>query len=128
MSSLNFEGKLKAKLPQQSGNSGRGAWVRQDFVLEYQDGSFPAEACFSAWGQDRVNDLSSYQVGQTVRLSFSIKSREYNGRWYNDLRVIRFNAPEVAPAPQPVAPPPMAPPPGYDDMPAAVSDDDDMPF
>lgn len=128
MASLSFEGKLKAKLPQQGGQSARGPWVKQDFVLEYQDGSFPAEACFTAWGQDSVGELARMQVGDTVKLTFNIKAREYNGRWYNDLRVRQFS---VAAAPAPVAAPPVSaptpPPPGIEDMPADVSDDD-LPF
>lgn len=137
MASLSFEGKLKAKLPQQGGQSARGPWVKQDFVLEYQDGSFPAEACFTAWGQDSVGELARMQVGDTVKLTFNIKAREYNGRWYNDLRVRQFSvvgasAPASAPAPSPSPAPapaaaPLPPPPGIEYMPADVSDDD-LPF
>ena len=139
---LELEGKIKTKLPAQGGTSSRGAWTRQDFVVEYQDGNFPAEACFSAWGQERVDELARYNEGDAVKVSFNVRAREYGGRWYNDLRVWRLSAPGAqleapAPAPraayqaapQPQAPVPAAPAPTIDDMPMDLgSGEDDLPF
>lgn len=148
---LELEGKVKTKLPAQGGTSARGAWTRQDFVVEYQDGNYPAEACFSAWGQDRVDELARFEVGDAVKVSFNIKAREYSGRWYNDLRVWRISpagqtaqqpaapayqqpAPAYQPAPQPAyaapaAPQPAAPAPSIDDMPVDLGIvEDDLPF
>lgn len=137
MPNLELEGKIKAVLPQQSGESARGAWVRQDFVIEYQDGNFPAEACFSAWGQDRVNELNSFGLGANVKVQFNVRAREYQGRWYNDLRPWRISAatgqPAAAPAvaapaaAAPAAAPAVAPQPAQG--PAAMElDNDDLPF
>ena len=81
---LEIEGTLAQKLPVQSGSSARGPWAKQEFVLEFPDGNFTAKACFTAWGQEKVQDLDKYQVGDKVKVSFNLKSREYNGRWYND--------------------------------------------
>lgn len=148
---LELEGRIKTKLPAQGGTSARGNWTRQDFVLEYQDGNYPAEACFSAWGQDRVDELARYQQGDMVKVSFNIKAREYSGRWYNDLRVWRITAagaaqqqPAPAPAPAYQAPQPQysgyqapqqsapaysAPAPGIEDMPVDLGmSEDDLPF
>lgn len=138
---LELEGKLKTKLPVQSGTSARGSWARQDFVVEYQDGNYPAEACFSAWGQDKVDDLARFQAGDAVKVSFNVKAREYNGRWYNDLRVWRITAagdPQAAPAAPaapayqaaaPAAPAYQAPAPTIDDMPIDLGVvEDDLPF
>ncbi len=139
MASLELEGTLKQKQAVQSGASARGPWMKQEFVLEYPDGNFTAQACFLAWGQDKVQELDKYQVGDRVKVSFNIKSREYNGRWYNDLQIWRIApagtvpaaapAPAAAPvAPAPVPPVPPAPPaPTLDDMPAD-SPEDDLPF
>ena len=136
MASLELEGTLKQKQAVQSGASARGPWMKQEFVLEYPDGNFTAQACFLAWGQDKVQELDKYQVGDRVKVSFNIKSREYNGRWYNDLQIWRIapagTVPAAAPAPAaaPVAPapvPPAPPAPTLDDMPAD-SPEDDLPF
>ena len=50
---LEIEGTLAQKLPVQSGNSARGPWAKQEFILEFPDGNFTAKACFTAWGQER---------------------------------------------------------------------------
>ena len=131
---LEIEGTLFQKLPVQSGNSARGAWSKQEFVLEYPDGNYTAKACFMAWGVEKVQDLAKYQVGDKVKVSFNLKSREYNGRWYNDLQIWKI-AP--AGAAQPVAPAasvapeayaaPVAPAPTLEDMPAEDGGED-LPF
>lgn len=132
MANLEIEGKISLKLPVQSGQSARGLWERQDFVLEYQDGNFPTSVCFTAWGSDKVKDLGAFQVGDAVKVAFNIRGREYNGKWYNDLRVWRISAatPQTAAPAQPVqaAPAPMAPTPGLDDLPAYEPAGDDLPF
>lgn len=128
MAALEIEGKIIQLLAVTKGTSARGEWAKQDFVLEYQDGNFPAQVCLTAWGQDKVDELAKYKVGDTVKASFNIRAREYNGRWYNDIRVWRLGAPGAAapaPAQRPAAPAP-APAPSIDDMPAGFGDD--MPF
>ena len=137
MANLEIEGRISQKLPVQSGQSARGLWERQDFVLEYQDGNFPTSVCFTAWGSDKVKDLGQFQVGDTVKVAFNLRGREYNGKWYNDLRVWRISAAgqgasaaSAAPAyaGAPAGPAPVATPPGLDDMPAAEPAEDDLPF
>ena len=135
---LEIEGTLAQKLPVQSGNSARGPWAKQEFILEYPDGNYTAKACFTAWGQDKVQDLDKYQVGDKVKVSFNLKSREYNGRWYNDLQIWKI-APAGAPAapaqpasqaqPAPQAPAwAPAPAPTLEDMPADSEGEEDLPF
>ena len=141
MTNLELEGRIVQKMAVQSGQSARGAWARQDFVVEYQDGSFPTSVCFSAWGQDKVQELDKYQVGDAVKVSFNVKGREYNGRWYNDLRVWRIAPAGAAPAAAPAAPAATpayaapaysAPAPTMEDMPsdfgAPQGADEDFPF
>lgn len=133
MAALELEGKISQKMAAQSGQSARGTWARQDFVLEYMDGNFPSSVCFSTWGEDKVNDLARYQVGDKVRVSFNVKGREYNGRWYNDLRVWKISPAEEAPRQQaqgaaPYGAAPAAPAPGFDDIPPADGSEDDLPF
>ena len=133
---LELEGTLRQKLGVQSGTSARGPWAKQEFIVEFPDGNFTSQACFTAWGQDKVAELDKYQVGDRVKVSFNLKSREFNGRWYNDLQIWRIApageaqpaaaAPAYAPA-APQAPAPMAPAPTLDDMPAE-KEEDDLPF
>lgn len=133
---LELEGTLRQKLGVQSGTSARGPWAKQEFILEFPDGNFTAQACFTAWGQDKVTELDKYQVGDKIKVSFNLKAREYNGRWYNDLQIWRL-APAGAAAPAPAspsfpaaagnsAPAYEAPAPTLDDMPGDEAED--LPF
>ena len=133
---LEIEGTLSQKMPVQSGISSRGQWAKQDFILEFPDGNFTAKACFTAWGQEKVQDLGKYQVGDKVKVSFNLKSREYNGRWYNDLQIWKIApagsqpAPALAQAAPALAAPafPQAPAPTLEDMPADAGPEEDLPF
>jgi len=144
---LELECKIVRKLNVQNGTSARGQWSKQEFIVEYQDGNFPNQVCMNVWGQDKVNDLGRFNVGDKVKVSFNLSSREFNGRWYNDVRAWRIEpvgaegaaAPAAPAAPraaraayQPAAPagfgPAAAPAPSIDDMPDFGSDDTDLPF
>ena len=126
---LEIEGTLAQKLPVQSGSSARGPWTKQEFILEFPDGNFTAKACFLAWGQEKVQDLGKYQVGDKVKVSFNLKSREYNGRWYNDLQIWKI-APAGAQARSFAQAPAyqQAPAPTLEDMPADSEGAEDLPF
>ena len=127
---LEIEGTLQQKLPVASVTSARGPWAKQEFILEYPDGNFSAKACFTAWGQDKVQELAKYQVGDRIKVSFNLKSREYNGRWYNDLQIWKI-APVGAQPAKAEAPAfqqaPVPPAPSFEDMPAD-SGAEDLPF
>ncbi|MDR0694687.1 MAG: DUF3127 domain-containing protein [Prevotellaceae bacterium] len=98
---LEFSGKLIKKLPLQSGTSANGTWSRQEIIIEIP-GQFPQQVCVSLWG-DRVNDAVKYVEGDILKVSFNLQSREYNGRWYTDVRAWRLDK-EAAAVTAPSAP------------------------
>lgn len=87
---MELEGKIVRKLNVQNGTSAKGAWSKQEFIFEYQEGNFPSQVCMHVWGEDKVKDLDKYQVGDKVKVSFNLSSREFNGRWYTDVRAWRI--------------------------------------
>lgn len=114
MANLEIEGRLVRKLAVQTGRSARGDWSKQEFVVEFQDGNFPSNVVFNVWGADKVRDLEQYQVGDVIRVSFAPSSREFNGRWYTDLRAWRIAPAGQQPAAQPA-------PRGSQDVPAGFA-------
>ena len=122
---LELEGRIARKLNIQSGATARGPWQKQEFILEYQEGNFPTQVCMNVWGEDKVKELARYQVGDKVKVSFNLSSREYNGRWYSDIRAWRIEP--AGQASQGAPPPPSAPMPSPDDM-SSPLDDTDLPF
>lgn len=134
---MELEGRIARKLPVQTGTSARGAWAKQEFIFEYQEGNFPSQVCMNVWGDDKVKELDKYQVGDKVKVSVNLSSREYNGRWYTDVRAWRIEpAGAAAPVQTPgydyaqsagsYSAPTGAPMPSADDMSSPV--EDDLPF
>ena len=74
---LEIEGRIARKLNVQTGTSARGAWSKQEFILEYQEGNFPSQICMNVWGEDKVRDLDKYQVGDKVKVSIRFRGREF---------------------------------------------------
>ena len=138
---MDIKGKIIQKLEPQSGTSKAGnPWKKQEYVLETMD-SFPRKVKFDFFG-DRA-DQFPLEVGDVITLSYDIESREFNGRWYTDIRGFKAlkEDPTAAGAPAPYAPaagePAPAPAPGADGMQAPPSADnafdqggvgDDLPF
>lgn len=110
--SLDFTGKLIQKLGQQTGQGKNGTWVKQEFIVETQE-QYPKKVCVSAWG-DKVKELDAVSVGEVVKLSINIESREFNSRWYTDVRIWKVErmrnaesgAPDSAPFPEDFPMPP----------------------
>lgn len=82
---LEITGTLIKKLDVQTGNSARGEWQKQEFVIETAD-NFPKKVCLNVWGPEKVSELSGYREGEVLKISFNAESREFNQRWYTDLR------------------------------------------
>ena len=98
---LELEGRIARKFNVQTGTSARGAWSKQEFILEYQEGNFPTQVCLNVWGDEKVRELDKYQVGDKVKVAFNLSSREYNGRWYTDVRAWRIQRDAVEGAQMP---------------------------
>lgn len=101
--SLEITGRLIQKLPMQSGTSARGSWQKQEFIIETED-QYPRKICANLWG-DKADMLNRFNEGDRIRMSFEIESREFNGRWYTDVKAWRLDVPMDASAgmPQPAA-------------------------
>jgi hypothetical protein len=82
--SLEIVGKIFKLLPEQSGTSARGEWKKREFVIETKE-QFPKKVCLSCWNE-RVDDLKNLNIGQEIKVSINLESREYNERWYTDAR------------------------------------------
>ena len=131
---MEIRGKVVAVLPMQSGQGKNGEWKKQEYVIEHSfDSQFPRRMMFNLWG-DRIGQYQNQlQEGQMVKIDFDIDCREFNGRWYNDIRAWRVefdNATNAAAAPQQETPPPSAPTPSYStqDIPPADNEESDLPF
>ena len=82
---MEIAGKIKTVLPLQSGQSKTGnPWKKQQFILETSGSQYPKSVCIMLWG-DSI-DKFAVQQGEDVVASIDIESREFNGRWYTDVK------------------------------------------
>ena len=115
---MELTGKITHVLPEQSGTSQRGPWRKQEYVIEIP-GDYPKQVCFMAWG-DKIDEFG-IQEGQELTVHFDLQSREYNGRWYTDVKAWRIQAGQDQASDEAAAdgPPPFEPrsetPPDFDD-------------
>lgn len=61
---------------------------KREFVVE-TGGKYPQKIIFQTV-QDKVDMLDSFGIGDTVKISFEVKGREYNGKYYNALEAWRI--------------------------------------
>lgn len=127
---MEIKGRIIQIMPIVSGEGKNGAWKKQEYILEIPNGSFaPKKVCFSAWS-DKI-DQFAIKENEEVTISVDIESREFNGRWYTDVRAWKVSRGQENPAPSapsysnstPSTPQPVQ------EAPAAPSkEDDDLPF
>jgi Domain of unknown function (DUF3127) len=80
---MEITGTVVNLLPLQSGQGKNGVWKKQEFILE-TPGQYPKKVCLSLWGEKA--DEIKISTGDKITASINIESREYNGRWYTDVR------------------------------------------
>ena len=114
-------------------------WMIQEYVIETHE-QFPRRMCFNVFGEEKIRQFN-IQLGEEINVFFDVNAREYQGRWFNDIRawrVDRVTPGEVpaagsmdAPAPAmdaasaaPAAQPASAPQPDF----AQSDNTDDLPF
>lgn len=90
----------------QNGNQ----WQRMTIVLEipgFQGSVF--KQAFQVNG-DSVNNVLLFSIGDKVEISWSMYAREWNGKWYNNVDLVKIKYQEDAqPATQQAAPAQAAP-------------------
>ena len=138
---MELTGRIIAVMEPRSGVSQRtgNPWMTQEYVLEVP-GTFPKKCVFNIFGEDRIKQFN-IQNGEDLTVQFDIDAREYNGRWFNDIRAYNVlrgqgaaqpaaGAPMGAPVASPFPPQPDAAaapfPPAQE--PAGEGSSDDLPF
>ena len=116
---MEINGKIIERLPEKSGESANGTWRKQEYILETNN-QYPKKVCIMAWG-DKI-DQFAIKLGENLVVSVDLESREYNGRWYTDVKAWKVsrdgNQDYSAPNPQN----------NMDEVPNWGHSDDEIPF
>ncbi|MCB9246173.1 MAG: DUF3127 domain-containing protein [Flavobacteriales bacterium] len=101
--SVELTGTLIEKRQIVTGESSRGTWQKQEIIIETNE-QYPKKICLVCWGE-RIDDIKNVEQGTVIKAAVDIESREYNGRWYTDVKVWRFqpvgNTGTMPPLPEP---------------------------
>jgi hypothetical protein len=95
---MEITGKIINLLPLQTGTSKNGQWKKQDIIVE-TSGQYPKKVCISIWG-DKINE-TQLVIGNNIDIAFELESREFNGKWYTDVKAWKLNLSENTPAQKP---------------------------
>lgn len=113
---VTIKGIITAILPEQSGVSQKtgNAWRRAQYILEHEHGQYPRSIVFDVMGDDKINQMAIRQ-GEELVIHLNIDTREFNGRYFNNVECWKVEragqqqtqqpAPAPAPAPQQVQQP-----------------------
>ncbi|MBB1488714.1 DUF3127 domain-containing protein [Oceanospirillum sediminis] len=75
-------GKIKVIQDPQTFGSG---FTKREMVVTVEEGKYPQDINLE-FVQEKVNLLNELNAGQTVTVTFDIRGREHNGRYYNNLQ------------------------------------------
>jgi hypothetical protein len=117
---MQLTAKLVQILPLQTGTGKNGTWKKQDIIVE-TEGQYPKKVCISVWG-DKI-DAKLLVVGNKLKIDFDVESREYNSRWYTDVKAWKVEAVGAGSSGNSSADFPV-----YDDEPITSQSGDDLPF
>ena len=105
--SYELTGKIKLIQEEQTFASG---FNKREMVVTVDDGRYPQEINLE-FVKDKISLLEGLQPGQEVTVTFDIRGREYNGRYFNNLQgwkvVSADSDAQDEPPPQGDEPPPV---------------------
>lgn len=86
--SYEISGKLYRIMQETTGNGANGAWTKREFVIE-TSGEYPKKIAITAWN-DKAQAIGQLREGENLKVTFDLASREYNSKWYTDVKLIRI--------------------------------------
>ena len=101
---MQLSGKITHVLEIESGESKKGTWQKRTIVIQNDNDKYPKPIAVQIWGE--LAD-TGFVVGDEITVSINIESREWNGKWFTDVRAWKIEShvqggkPERATEPEP---------------------------
>jgi hypothetical protein len=92
---MNIQGTIDQIFEQETIKSAKGDFTKQAFVISTGD-KYPKKTYISTWG-DNTDALSALKPGDDVIVSVTLESREYNNRWYTEVKGTNIQLADQAP-------------------------------
>lgn len=83
---MEIKGRILAVLEEKSGTSQRTGnnWRCGQYVLETLE-QYPKKILFEVFGEEKIHSMNIH-IGEELTVFFDVDAREYNGKWYNQIR------------------------------------------
>lgn len=118
-----IQGKVLQILQKQEGQGKEKPWVNQQFIIETL-GDYPKKVAIKATTAEKCNLVATLKIGQIVTVLFNPESTEYQGKYFTNCILWKFEHEQTSqPTQQASAPTKQANP--VQDLPV---DDDEPPF
>jgi hypothetical protein len=62
-----------------------------DFVIQTPDEKYPQSIQFQVMN-DRIAEMDKFTIGEEVEVSFDVRGREHNGKYYNTLNAFKIES------------------------------------
>jgi single-strand DNA-binding protein len=126
MSSFEITGRLIKKYDIESKSA---SFQTREFVIEIQDGQYPDYVKFQLT-QDRCKIIDPYQEGDQIKVSFNLRGRQWQDKYFTNLNAWRVESADgTTAAPGPKQTTTKSPDSGFPPAePIATAGDDDLPF
>ena len=118
---LKITGEVTNVLQEETGTGRNGTWRKRAFILKIA-GEYPKDVCVIQWG-DSI-DKFPVESGETITAHIDIQSREYNSRWYTDVKAWKIERKDGGGTKSPVDDEP----PLSVDSQGPEGDDEELPF
>lgn len=118
--SFEITGRLHKKFDTESKTD---TFQAREFVIELNESGYTNYVKFQLV-QDRCSAIDPYEEGQTIKVHFDLRGREWNGKYFTNLNAWRVEGEQQN---APTNTPPGNDFPGASDAPADMPDDD-LPF
>lgn len=86
---LQLEGTVKQVNPLETGEGKSGTWKKRGFVLAFKDGNYDKSVYIEGMS-DKADQIGHLVIGQQIRVYWNVESREYNGKFYTNLSMWKY--------------------------------------
>lgn len=87
---MEISGKVFKVMPVETGEGRNGTWKKQQIIIETAHERYPKKVAIIFWGD--LTEHDSFAEGKDISVEFDIESREFNNRWYTDVKAWRINS------------------------------------
>ena len=89
---MELQVKVTQVLEKQTINKKDGGTIEKAAFVGETFGQYPKKVKFDVMGEKLEQIMMNARVGATVTVSFDVESREWQGRWYTDLKAWKIVA------------------------------------